>query len=152
MRRRERKGFTLLEIVPVLTIVAFLATIVILSLNPKKQFLEARNSARKNDIAHIADAIAEYSRDKSTDLLMSIPTGSAQELCADLLTGSCSLMVNLRDLYDLYLEDVPVDPLSEDPDSINEHSRYFIIRRGNRITISAPDTEPAGAEDLTVSR
>jgi prepilin-type N-terminal cleavage/methylation domain-containing protein len=96
MRRRERKGFTLLEIVPVLTIVAFLATIVILSLNPKKQFLEARNSARKNDIAHIADAIAEYSRDKSTDLLMSIPTGSAQELCADLLTGSCSLMVNIR--------------------------------------------------------
>lgn len=150
---KNRHGFTLLEIMPVLIIVAMLATIVLVSLNPVKQFREARNAQRRGDIAYIADAIVERTRDDATRaLFLRIPTGAAIEICGDALTGSCTDLLDIRELVDDYLLDIPLDPLSEDPDIINEHTRYFIIRTDQRFTVSTSDAEPAGEEVISVSR
>ena len=51
-----RSGFTLLEIVPVLALIVILMTIVIVAINPFKQFGDARNTQRKQDIHLIAES------------------------------------------------------------------------------------------------
>ena len=153
MKSTQREGFTLLEIVPVLTIVAFLLTIVIVAVNPIKQLREARNTIRKNDINLIADAIAErLYDDKKRVFFARIPTGAALEICGDTFTGSCVDLFDIRDIVDQYLIEIPLDPLSEDTDAINEHTRYFINRSGVVFTITAPDTEPSGAEVISITR
>ena len=42
----KKKGFTLIEILVVIGIMAVLATIVIIAINPAKQFAQARNADR----------------------------------------------------------------------------------------------------------
>ena len=145
-----RRGFTLLEIVPVLSIVAFLATVVILALNPAKQYQEARNVIREQDVTLIADAIASYTKDYGTSLFYSIPTATSKEICGDTSpTRVCLGLLDLNTLNGTYLDGVPTDPLV---DKGSVKSGYFVIRSGSRFTVSAPNTEPAGAEDLSVTR
>ena len=99
------------------------------------------------------DLLVSATRDDQNRLLFQrIPTASSIEICGDYRTGSCVNLFDVRELVENYILDVPVDPLSEDPDIINEHSRYFIIRTSQRFTITAPDTEPVGSEDLDVTR
>ena len=147
-----RSGFTLLEIVPVLSVVVILMTIIIVAINPVKQFGDAHNVQRKQDINLIADAIAAHTLEKNRSLFLNIPTGTAIEICGDTITGNCEGLLDLRLLIPGYLDSMPIDPTSEDPDSINKFTRYFISRTTQRFTITAPDTEPLGDPDISVSR
>jgi type II secretory pathway pseudopilin PulG len=150
-----REGFTLLEIVPVLSLAVALLTFTILALAPSKQYGGARNTTRKHDLALIADAIISYTNDNDRGLFLRIPTDNLIEICGDSFTGACDGLLNINALVGTHLQAIPIDPgLSDedDPDGIHEHSRYFIVRSGNRITISAPDTEPLGLPDITISR
>jgi len=129
--------------------------IVILALNPKKQFEKMRNEQRRGDVAHLADAISSYSREKNSELLLSIPQSPASpiEICGDSTPGGCTGLLDLRVLIPVYLDELPLDPLASDPDTFIENSRYFISRSSSdRITVSAYDTEPVGSEDIAVTR
>ena len=152
---KKQGGFLLLELIPTLTIVAFMLTIVILAINPFKQFEKIRNTNRKNAVSQIADAIVEHSRDKGRSLILSIPREPSPgiEICGDIAIGSCTSLLDIRELLGTYLDEIPIDPRSVDSDRYNEHSRYFIVRTASEhIEISAPDTEPDGAEDIVVTR
>ena len=152
---KKRRGFLLLELVPTLTVVVFMLTIVILALNPFEQFEKARNAKRKQAISLIADAIMEHAKDNGDFFILNIPRepASSIEICSNITTGSCSSLLDLRPLIGTYLDEVPIDPKSSDSDRYNEHSRYFIVRTPDEnIKISAPDTEGEGAEDIVVTR
>jgi type II secretory pathway pseudopilin PulG len=152
---KNKGGFFLLELIPTLTVVAFMLTIVILAINPFKQFQKVRNTSRKHDVSQIADAIVEHSRDNGRSLILNIPRepAVAVEICGDIETGSCTNLLDLSPLIGTYLDEVPIDPRSSDPDRFNEHSRYFIVRtQSEHIVVSAPDTEPEGDEDIAVTR
>lgn len=53
------KGFTLIEILVVIGIIAVLATIVIIAINPARQFAQARNSQRLSNINTILNGIGQ---------------------------------------------------------------------------------------------
>ena len=55
-----KKGFTLIELVIVIGILAILATVVVLVLNPAQMLAQARDSQRMSDLGSIKSAIALY--------------------------------------------------------------------------------------------
>lgn len=146
----SRRAFTLLEFMLVVVVLAVLLLITIVSLRPVANFQKSRNEVRRLDLAHIADAIAEYSRDEGMKILLLIPTSpSTIEICGDSKTGSCTSLLSLTALLGTYLRAVPVDPNASDA----EHSRYFVEQLPTgRVRYSAPDVEPNGNPVIEIFR
>ena len=158
MRMSARSGFSILELLLAVVILGVLGSIVLFMLNAPQRFLETRNSLRRSHVAALADAISRYTEEEGRTLFLSLPLApqAPVEICGDLLTGSCTGLLNLSPLLPEYLDAVPMDPQAEsipDEDSPKEHTRYFIFRHAaNRFTLFASDTEPAGSTDIEVQR
>ncbi len=108
-----RKGFTLLEILLVVGIIAIRAGIVIVAINPSKQLATVRNTERKSDIKTIYNAINQYYIDNSR--YPASLTSVLTEVCdTDTATSShnidCTGMVDLSELVPKYLVAIPKDP------------------------------------------
>jgi prepilin-type N-terminal cleavage/methylation domain-containing protein len=52
-----RKGFTLIELVVVIGILAVLLTIVLVAINPARQFKQANDTKRRSDVNAILNAV-----------------------------------------------------------------------------------------------
>ena len=55
----KKKGFTLIEILVVIGIIALLATIVLIAINPARQFAQARNTQRVSNLNTILNAMGQ---------------------------------------------------------------------------------------------
>src|SRR3954468_12160444 len=56
---KKTRGFTLIEILVVIGIIAILAAIVIIAINPARQFAQARNTQRESNVETILNAIGQ---------------------------------------------------------------------------------------------
>ena len=137
-----KRGFTLLEILLVIGIVAILAGIVIIAINPSKQLATVRNSQRKSDIKQVANAITQFYIDHSyypasttfsTTILRTIcPTGASTSPAAGF---DCTNMLNLSELVPTYITAIPRDP------STTATAGYSAILVNNQPAVSAPLAE-----------
>lgn len=131
-----KKGFTLLEVLLVVGIIAVLAAIVIVAINPKHQMGYTRNAQRWSDVNTILNATYQYYIENG-DLPASITT-SSKEICR---TGQdCTGLVDLSDLTDdeTFIVSVPYDPLGASTDGAG----YEIEKTSHdRVKVSAPDAE-----------
>ncbi len=62
---RNQKGFTLIEILVVIGIIAILAAVVIIAINPARQFAQARNTQRWSNVNTILNAVGQRMADNS---------------------------------------------------------------------------------------
>jgi prepilin-type N-terminal cleavage/methylation domain-containing protein len=113
--KNSRSGFTLMEIMLVLGIIAILVAIVIAAINPTKQLNDARGADRRASIRELESAIVQYIIDGNS--VTSVPTGivNAQPICRSTATGAVCSGAGGYDLSALstngtYIVDVPVDP------------------------------------------
>lgn len=147
---KNKKGFTLLEVLLVVAIIAILAGIVILAINPSKQLGDTRNAQRQADVTTILNAIYQYSLDNNGTLPASITTTST-EICA---TGaaSCTGLVDLSTIVTggKYIVALPKDPQCSSV-CATDGIGYKINKDANgRLTITAPAAEQGRV--ISVSR
>lgn len=148
-------GFTLIEILVVMGILATLAAIVLVAINPARQFAQARNTERTSNVTTILNAVGQYMADNQGSFPSSIETMSNNETK---YIGDNPGEIDLcNDLVDTYLATFPQDPQHGDGTDItlencsNYGTNYQITKNSSgRITVTAPEAELE--ETISVTR
>lgn len=116
---KKQKGFTLIEVLVVIGIIAVLAAIVIVAINPTKQFAQARNSQRTSNVATILNAIGQRLADNKGVFTGSFTIGSTEYTCPTLTAGTIYNINSVVDTGNISLScltptyipaQIPVDP------------------------------------------
>jgi len=66
--KKIKKGFTLIELLVVIGIIGILAAIVLVAVNPGRQFALARDTQRRSDLLEITNAIYEFAAEHNGNL------------------------------------------------------------------------------------
>lgn len=150
IRHNTQKGFTLLEVLLVVAIIAVLAGIVIIAINPGKNLGDTRNSQRSADVNTIINGTYQYVLDNNGTLPAGI-TVTATEICA---TGSasCTGLVDLAVLTNAgkYLVSLPKDPQCSTSCAANGIGYKISKDVNNRLIVTAPAAEQS--KTITVTK
>ena len=145
--RKSERGFTLLEVLLVVAIIAILAGIVILAINPTKQLADARNSQRRVDVNTILNGVYQYAVD--TNNIPASITTTATEVCKT--GGTCTGLIDLSVLTasEKYVVQMPVAPQCGTANS----TCYTIMKTANnRVTVTTTNAENGTPTSISVTR
>jgi len=137
----KRKGFTLIEILIVIGLIAVLAGVLIVALNPARQFSQARNAQRWNNMdTIISSIIANVTDNKGT---FTCAAGAIPTTVARMTSTAGAGNYNIGPcLVPTYAASLPVDPSETGAHWTNVtdyDSAYSVVRDATtgRITVSA---------------
>lgn len=142
LRQKTKRGFTLLEILLVVGIIAVLAGIVIIAINPGRQLAIVRNAERTSDIKQISNAVQQYYIDNG-HYPTSMPT-TLMEICdtgtSSPAEGYCGDLADLSALVPAYLPAIPKDPQATTTDGTG----YTIMESPSQHVVSAAPAAELG--------
>lgn len=157
-------GFTLIEILIVIGIIAILAAIVIIAINPAKQFAQARNTQRTANVNAILNAISQRVADNKGIFAGTFTVGGANYTCGPIPTNQTTITTSMATntttdtgemgcLIPTYMSDFPVDPtIPSAPSTGYEVS----VNSTGRVKVCAPlaasETAIPGASAICVER
>lgn len=160
--KKLNKGFTLIEILVVIGIIAILAAIVIVAINPARQFAQARNTQRESDVSTILNAIGQNMVDNKGvfgggDCAgVTIPNKEPMdETVADgyYIGITATADVNLECLAPTYI----ASAIPFDPDGGGEDNTQYTVQVDDkgRYTVCAPnhaETAISGSDTYCLTR
>lgn len=145
--KNTKTGFTLIEVLVVIGILAILAAIVVVAINPARQFAQSRNTQRVANVNAILNAVGQRMVDNLGTFEcggVSIPQGrsNAGRIASD--------DVDLRScLVPIYITELPSDPSAEPVTGDTYDTGYVIFtdsELANRIVVAAPNPDPIDEE------
>lgn len=156
----KNKGFTLIEILVVIGIIAILAAVVIIAINPARQFAQARNSQRSSNVNAILNAIGQRIADNKG--LFPVATG-----CAALTAGTtytigisgvalppADTLIDMSCLVPTYIAtQLPVDPTGGTWISPSEYNTQYNVTADTlgRYTVCAQKAIEASIPESTTA-
>ncbi len=175
------KAFTLIELLIVIAIIAILAAVIFVALDPLTRFRDSRDAARWTDVESIAHAIEldqvdnggiylQAIQDMSVDSNYMIVDGNdnaAMSSGCDDNNTYCDVnvntdvnCVNLDDLVEEgYLGDVPVSPnysggdvTWDDGDTTGDEGTGYVLRRNDNGTVTVQSCESENEDEIFVVR
>lgn len=128
--KKNNRGFTLIELLVVIGVIAILAAIVLVAVNPARNFAQARDTQRRNDVYQVLNAIYQYSVSNEGNFPTSI---------TETPTDIGSTGINLAtDLVPEFIPAIPYDPSTGSP----ETTGYILFQEANgRLTATASGAE-----------
>jgi len=150
---KKYSGFTLIELLVVIGILGILLAIVLIAINPARQFAQANNTARRSDVNTLLNAIHQYAADNKGLL----PTGMpAKGAAAVLLEGTDGADICAA-ISPTYVAQLPTDPALNvaavsDCTVKTYNTGYTVsVDTSGRVTVAAPSAEAIGGTTPVIS-
>jgi type IV pilus assembly protein PilA len=147
--KNKKAGFTLIEILVVIGIIAVLATIVIVAINPARQFAQARNTQRTSNLNTILNAVGQNLADNKGVALSAttctgigaggVPTVNPMNSASGRTIGTpgSATVVDLSCLVPTYVTSIPIDPTN----GTATDTKYTIqVDANGRYSVCAPNS------------
>lgn len=137
------KGFTLIEILVVIGMLAILTTVVLVAVNPLRQFAQARNSERQANASAILNAVGNRIADNR-----GVFAGTGCEDIPSTETYMTTIGYDIRRcLVPSYISELPYDPAvgsnycTDSACAESYHTGYTIRKDADsRVTVCAPES------------
>lgn len=146
MLKKYTKGFTLIELLVVIGILGILLAIVLIAINPARQFALANNTKRQSDATALLNAIGQYSASNKGKLPLNMPTvaQSPAEVKGD---GTATGVGNIcASIVPTYIASLPEDPAITTPFTVCTvayTTGYEVsVDATGRVTVQAITTDP----------
>lgn len=127
---KNLKGFTLIEILIVIGLIAILAAITVIALNPTENFKEAKNARRQSDLTQIMDAFTRWIAQGNDISGIGAPTCPPGPTIVNITGVAVDALANLTYYFPGGVDTIPVDP--------EEGGKYYMCASANTLTVVAP--------------
>jgi type IV pilus assembly protein PilA len=105
--KNRQRGFTLIELLVVIGVLAVLLAIVLIAINPQRQFNQANDTKRRSDVNAILNAVSQFAAENRGTLPAGIPVAPA---AAGTIGGGAGQVNICLDIVPDYIAELPVDP------------------------------------------
>ncbi|MEK7463529.1 MAG: prepilin-type N-terminal cleavage/methylation domain-containing protein [Patescibacteria group bacterium] len=140
---KGQKGFTLIEILVVIGIIAVLAAVVLVAINPARQFKLARDSQRMSNVTALLNAVSQNIAEHKGIFDCSVALPTTIKVISNMPALAPNAIANIGPcLVPAYISALPFDPSVHGAQyteiNTDYHTAYSIIQDAEgRVTVSA---------------